>query len=223
MSECNWRIDGRTPCRYVDPAVCTVWAVAKSQTWVTHARLAALRPGLPGWAGTRKVKLIWILLKQETVSGSGMTWASLQTDNHASTPPLSFYRPDALPATQPTASKHWRQTRVNALIIIFELKCVPMQVGWNCTRVTENNELKHLIRCFLVISVTQDCKFCNTHTECVCYLNHLVANRMAHPFGRTPVEWDWFPAILYHFRHIYGVYVVCVFKKMPYKTDVPNW
>ena len=31
---------------------------------------------------------------------------SLQTDNHASTPPLSFYGPDALPATQPTASKH---------------------------------------------------------------------------------------------------------------------
>jgi len=29
---------------------------------------------------------------------------SLQTDNHASTPSLSFYRPDALPATQPTAS-----------------------------------------------------------------------------------------------------------------------
>jgi len=31
---------------------------------------------------------------------------SLQTDNHASTPPLSFYRPDALPAAQPTASSH---------------------------------------------------------------------------------------------------------------------
>jgi len=32
---------------------------------------------------------------------------SLLTDNHASTPPLSFfYRPDALPAAQPTASKH---------------------------------------------------------------------------------------------------------------------
>jgi len=27
----------------------------------------------------------------------------LQTDNHASTSPLSFYRLDALPATQPTA------------------------------------------------------------------------------------------------------------------------
>ena len=32
---------------------------------------------------------------------------SLKSDNHANTPPLSFfYRPDALPATQPTASKH---------------------------------------------------------------------------------------------------------------------
>ena len=35
----------------------------------------------------------------------------LQTDNHASTPQLVFYRPDALPTAQPTASKHWRQNR----------------------------------------------------------------------------------------------------------------
>jgi len=31
---------------------------------------------------------------------------SLQADNHASTQPLSFYRRDALPAAQPTASKY---------------------------------------------------------------------------------------------------------------------
>jgi len=31
---------------------------------------------------------------------------SLQTDNHASTPLLFFYRPDAFPAAQSTASKH---------------------------------------------------------------------------------------------------------------------
>jgi len=31
---------------------------------------------------------------------------SLQTDNHASITLLSFYKPDALPATQPTVSKH---------------------------------------------------------------------------------------------------------------------
>jgi len=31
---------------------------------------------------------------------------SLQTDNHTSIPSLCIYRPDALPAAQPTASKH---------------------------------------------------------------------------------------------------------------------
>ena len=43
----------------------------------THTRLTAFFPGLPSWAGTRKVKPIWILLKQETVSGSGsgISWA----------------------------------------------------------------------------------------------------------------------------------------------------
>ena len=35
---------------------------------ITHTRLTALFPGLPGWSGTRKVKPIWILLKQEAVS-----------------------------------------------------------------------------------------------------------------------------------------------------------
>jgi len=41
----------------------------------THTRLTALCPGLPRWAGTRKVKPIWILLKQQTASGSGISWA----------------------------------------------------------------------------------------------------------------------------------------------------
>ena len=55
--------------------------------------------GLLRWAGTRKVKPIWILLKQEKVSGSSI---SLQTNNHTSTLPLTFYRPDALSAAKPT-------------------------------------------------------------------------------------------------------------------------
>jgi len=41
----------------------------------THTRLTALFPGLPGWAGTTEVKPIWILLDQEAVSGSGISWA----------------------------------------------------------------------------------------------------------------------------------------------------
>ena len=80
----------------------------------THTRLTALFPGLPGWAGTRKVKPIWILLKQETVSGNGISWAICKSAPHSRqvTMPAPhhsvFYRPDALPAAQPTASKHWR-------------------------------------------------------------------------------------------------------------------
>jgi len=41
----------------------------------THTRLTALCPELPGSAGTRKVKPTWILLKQETASGNGISWA----------------------------------------------------------------------------------------------------------------------------------------------------
>jgi len=44
----------------------------------THTRLTALCPGLPRWACTRKVKPIWILLKQETVAvASAGPYASL--------------------------------------------------------------------------------------------------------------------------------------------------
>jgi len=38
--------------------------------------------------------------------GNMQVCISLQTNNHASTPPLGFYRPDALPVAQPTVSKH---------------------------------------------------------------------------------------------------------------------
>ena len=75
----------------------------------THSYLTALFLGPPGSAGTRTVKPVWILLKQETASGSGISWAvckSAHRSRQITTPALSFYRPDALPAAQPTASKH---------------------------------------------------------------------------------------------------------------------
>jgi len=37
----------------------------------------------PGWAGTRKVKQIWILLKKKTVSGSGISWAICKSAPHS--------------------------------------------------------------------------------------------------------------------------------------------
>jgi len=62
---------------------------------------------LVGWH--HKGKPFWILLEQEMM---GWQWHQLdhmqiictllQTDNHASTSPLRFYRPDALPEAQPT-------------------------------------------------------------------------------------------------------------------------
>ena len=82
----------------------------------THTRLTAIFPGLPGWAGTRKVKPMWIILKQETVSGSGISWAICKSAPRSRqiTMPAPhrsvFYRPDALPAAQPTMSKHWRHS-----------------------------------------------------------------------------------------------------------------
>ena len=61
----------------------------------THTRLTALCPGLPRWAGTRKVKPIWILLKQETVSGSGISWDICKSAHRSRqitmpAPPFSF-------------------------------------------------------------------------------------------------------------------------------------
>ena len=60
------------------------------------------------------LKPVWILLKQETVSGSGISWAVCKsaTRSRQITMPAPhhsvFYRPDALPVAQPTASKHWK-------------------------------------------------------------------------------------------------------------------
>ena len=78
----------------------------------THTHVTALCPGLPEWASTRKVKPVSILLDQETVSGSGISWAICKSAPRSRqiTMPAShhsvFYRLDALPAAQPTATKH---------------------------------------------------------------------------------------------------------------------
>jgi len=66
---------------------------------------------------TRKVKTNLDLLGQEIVSGSDICWAICKSAPHPRQPhPTShhsvFYRPDALPAAQPTASKHWRKLLV---------------------------------------------------------------------------------------------------------------
>ena len=90
---------------------------------VTHTHtqtcLTAPFPGLPRWANTRKVKPIWILLMQETVSGSGISWAKCMSapfSRQITTPTPHnsvLYRPDALPAVQPT---YWKKYSIRIII-----------------------------------------------------------------------------------------------------------
>ena len=72
-----------------------------------------------------QVKPIWIFLKRKTVSGSGISWAicksAPRTRQITMPAPHSsvFYRLDALPAAQPTVSKHWRH-----ILLIIPCKVV---------------------------------------------------------------------------------------------------
>ena len=66
-------------------------------------------PGLPRWASSRKVKPIWILRKQETVSGSGISWAickSAPRSRQITTPAphLSVFLQAGCPSCRPTNS-----------------------------------------------------------------------------------------------------------------------
>ena len=101
----------------------------------------------------QKGKPIWILLKQETVSGSGISWAvckSAPCSRQITTPTPHhsvFYRPDALPATKPTASKHWRHLpvpccsypkfRTLSVCAVLVYKCSAMASGCGRCRSVE--------------------------------------------------------------------------------------
>ena len=103
---------------------------------------------IPRWTGTRKVKPIWILLKQETVSGSGISWGTCKfapRSRQITVPALHhsvFYRSDALPAAQPTASKQWKATTIgtgffiswmpipNVCVCMMFVLVVPLRKRW---------------------------------------------------------------------------------------------
>ena len=103
----------------------------------THTRLTALFLRLPRWAGTRKVKPIWILLKQETVSGSGISWAicksapcSRQTTTHQH-PTTQFFtgRMPFLPLNQQRQSTEGKKDLQKRKVLRLE---------WNTEGVVDN-------------------------------------------------------------------------------------
>jgi len=78
-----------------------------------HIHFTALLSGSPGWAGARR-ELLDFMVKGKFNRGKHTDHPagrhSIWTNQYPPPPsPHIFYRPDALPATQPTASKHWRQ------------------------------------------------------------------------------------------------------------------
>ena len=103
----------------------------------THTRLTALCPGLYWWASTRKVKPIC---------------TSLQTDNHANTPPLSFVQARC-PSCSPTNS-------VKALKALLLSNSIVICTAWNITRGCMNQATgKFLSQKICRYMCTFDCKF----------------------------------------------------------------
>ena len=137
----------------------------------THTHTNVSRPfSRTTWVGWyQKDKPFWILLKQEMtrwqwhqLNHMQIICTSLQTDNHASTSSLHiFYRLNALPATQPTASKHWRSHRISETVqyrrIVSvkdeqEIICTPSKgdiaydLGWPLA--TPNHTIFHILQRF---------------------------------------------------------------------------
>ena len=97
-----------------DPTVSALGATVtvglhRNQTHTHTPLLTALCPGLPGWAGTRKVKPVSRARDIEWVAmASAGPYATRSRQITTPAPHHPVYRPDALRAAQPTVSKHWR-------------------------------------------------------------------------------------------------------------------
>jgi len=84
----------------------------------------------------QKGKTIWILLKQETVRGSGISWAVCKSAPRSrqitmTAPHQSvFLQAGCLPVAQPTASKHWRQWIMLSSIQYNEIISKACTISW---------------------------------------------------------------------------------------------
>jgi len=92
---------------------CCWWPI----NWHHHHdnRFMALFPRSPGWAGARR-ELLHFMVQGKINSGRHTDHPagrhSIRTSQCPPPPsPHIMYRPDALPAAQPTASKHWNQLK----------------------------------------------------------------------------------------------------------------
>jgi len=77
-----------------------------------HNRFTALFPGPPRWVGARR-ELLGFMVQGRLTESDTLTIRLVATPSRLTSAHLHrshlFFRPDALPAAQPTMSKHWRQ------------------------------------------------------------------------------------------------------------------
>jgi len=90
----------------------------------THTRLTAFFLGVPGYSGTRKVKPIWILLKQETVSGSSISCTICKSASHS--------RQIFLPATHRSVFLQARCPSCRPTNSVKALKAQPLFILFQC-------------------------------------------------------------------------------------------
>ena len=115
--------------------LCSITYFLMSLCRNTHAHLTAIFPGLPGWVGTRKVKPIWILLKQEIVSGSDICWATCKsapcfTQITTSAPPPLRFLQAGCHSCHPTNSVKALKHCVGSLILeVHDSSRVALAVG----------------------------------------------------------------------------------------------
>ena len=90
VDRCKWRemIKDVRWSRWVWVGECFFWyrptrVVPDKRPLNMCVRACCVRACVPGWASTRKVKPVWILLKQETESGSGISWAICKSASHS--------------------------------------------------------------------------------------------------------------------------------------------
>ena len=105
---------------------------------------AGICPGLPGWAGTRKVKPgrvkpIWIYWSKRqwvAVASAGL-YASLHliSDNHANIPPLSFLQAGC-PSCRPTNS-----VKALNVLYLYHTSVAFYSVGWVTKRESGRHHL----------------------------------------------------------------------------------
>jgi len=88
---------------------CSLLSYVGWYTTTYHNHFPALFPGPPGWASARRELMVQGKINRGRHTDHLAGRHSIRT-NQCPPPPFHFcYRPDALPAAQPTVSKHWRQ------------------------------------------------------------------------------------------------------------------